>query len=213
VPDFCLESQIGGPACGLDEAGRGPIAGPVVAACVLIAPEARGLPLWAAVDDSKRLPEKRREALAAEIRACALWGLGSASVAEIDALNIFRATFLAMARAVHAMSPPPGAVALVDGNRVPEAFPVSARAVVRGDSVSVSIAAASILAKVARDEIMRALAREHPEYGWERNAGYPTPAHLAALARHGPTPHHRISFAPVKKALATHGGAGYIAGA
>lgn len=210
MPDFTLEASVQGHACGLDEVGRGPIAGPVVAACVLIAPEARGLALWAAVDDSKRLSAARRESLAVAIRAHAVWGLGAASVEEIDALNILRAAFLAMERALLALGPPPGTVALIDGNHLPKVFPIPARAVVRGDSLSVSIAAASILAKVERDGVMRTLAQEHPEYGWDRNAGYPAPAHLDALERHGPTPHHRASFAPVKKALATRSAGGYI---
>lgn len=198
-PDFSLEDATCGPVCGVDEVGRGPIAGPVVAACVYVLD--RDAPLWREVRDSKRLSPARREALEPEIRAHALWGLGEASVVEIDAANIRNATFLAMARAFEAMGGPPGMSALIDGNAVPPGFPAPAQAVVKGDARSASIAAASILAKVARDRTMAALAAAHAGYGWEDNAGYPTPAHKAALEALGPTLHHRTSFAPVQKVL------------
>jgi ribonuclease HII len=141
-----------------------------------------------------------REALDAEIRACAIVGLGEASVAEIDAINILRAAFLAMRRAVAALAVVPD-LALVDGNQHP-GLDVPCRMVIGGDGIHLSIAAASIVAKVARDRMMLALAATHPEYGWTTNAGYGTPEHRNALKRFGPTPHHRASFAPVRECLA-----------
>ncbi|MGE0256662.1 MAG: ribonuclease HII [Alphaproteobacteria bacterium] len=191
------------PVAGIDEAGRGPLAGPVVAAAVILGDTAARA--FADLDDSKALPAPRRAALherllAAQAAGAVAIGVGMASVAEIDALNILHATMLAMRRAVDALAVRPG-FALVDGNRLPD-LPCPARAVVRGDALSLSIAAASIVAKQTRDAAMLALAREHPGYGWERNAGYPTADHRAALARLGPTPHHRRSFAPVAAALA-----------
>lgn len=183
--------------CGVDEAGRGPLAGPVVAAAVVLDP-ARPVHGLA---DSKTLAAERREALAALIRARALaWAVASASVAEIDSLNVLRASLLAMRRAVERLALRPDRV-LVDGPHCPElALPVEA--VVGGDAKVQAIAAASILAKVARDAEMRALARLYPEYGFERHKGYPTPAHLKALRMHGVCPIHRRSFAPVRALLA-----------
>ena len=193
MPDLSLESSLGGVVCGVDEAGRGPLAGPVAAAAAILDP-AR---IPEGIDDSKRLAPARRAALAAALRADAAVAVGVASVAEIDRRNILGATMLAMRRAVAGLPRAPD-WALVDGNRAPE-FACAARAVVGGDRLSLSIAAASIVAKVHRDRIMAALARDWPEYGWERNAGYPTREHLAALARHGPSPHHRTAFAPVRE--------------
>jgi ribonuclease HII len=194
MPDYALEAACEGPVCGVDEAGRGPLAGPVVAAAVILDPfrVPRG------IDDSKRLSRGRREALLAALRQTALIGIGAASVSEVDRLNVLEAAMLAMARAI-ARLPEPPAMALVDGNRTPP-LACPARAVVKGDARCLSIAAASIVAKVTRDRAMAALARAYPEYGWERNAGYGTPQHLAALSAHGLTPHHRISFAPVRAA-------------
>ena len=189
--------------CGVDEVGRGPLAGPVVAAAAVLPPE--GLPpaLAALVNDSKLLKPGVREELAPLIRASATVALGIADVAEIDRLNILRASLLAMKRAVEALGVRPG-VALVDGNKAPDlACPV--RTIVGGDAASLSIAAASVVAKVERDRIMAELARTHPGYGWERNAGYPTAEHRKALISLGVTPHHRRSFGPVKVALATQG--------
>lgn len=191
-PDFSLEQAAGvARVCGIDEVGRGPLAGPVVAAAVILDPAA----IPCGIDDSKRLTAARREALAQAILASAEVGIGHADVGEIDRLNILQATFLAMTRAFAALARPV-ALALVDGNRLP-ALPCPARAVVGGDGLSLSIAAASIVAKVTRDRLMAELALSHPGYGWERNAGYPTAEHLAALARLGVTPHHRTSYAPV----------------
>jgi len=180
---------------GVDEAGRGPLAGPVVAAAVILDP-AR---IPDGLDDSKKLTARARERLCAAIHAGCEVGLGEASVAEIDALNILRASHLAMMRALAALA----AVdfALIDGNLLPRDLALPARAVVGGDARSLSIAAASIVAKATRDRIMVDLAQQHPGYGWERNAGYPTPAHLRALAEIGVTPWHRRSFAPVHKIL------------
>jgi ribonuclease HII len=179
---------------GVDEVGRGPLAGPVVAAAVVL--DLAAVP--AGLADSKRLSPARRVVLAAEIRRSALVGLGIADVAEIDAINILQASMLAMTRAIAALPRVPD-FALIDGNRSPRGLAVPAEAVVGGDARVVSIAAASIVAKVARDAMMAELDRDFPGYGWAANAGYPTPGHLEALRRLGTTPHHRRSFAPVHK--------------
>ena len=187
---------------GVDEAGRGPLAGPVTAAAVMLDPDrpVNGLA------DSKVLTEARREELAQAIRASALgWTVTFAEVDEIDRLNILHATMAAMARAVTALAPAP-AVALVDGNRCPR-LPCIVHAVVRGDARVACISAASILAKVARDERMRELDALYPEYGFARHKGYPTAAHRSALSRLGPTPQHRRSFAPVRAAVPAREGA------
>lgn len=201
-PDLSLEAAFGPGrvVCGLDEVGRGPLAGPVTAAAVILPPGGFPPAIAARVDDSKRLSDAAREALAPEIRASALaWAVAEASVEEIADLNILRAALLAMRRAFLALSPIPDA-ALVDGKIAPD-LPCEIRCVVKGDSLSQSIAAASILAKVDRDRVMRRLASAHPGYGWERNAGYPTPEHLAAVRELGVTPHHRREFAPIRQHL------------
>lgn len=216
MPDFAAERALAGAAggpqsilgnipgnilvAGVDEAGRGPLAGPVVAAAVCFPGLALPPAVRRLIDDSKRLTPARRDAAFAAILEAGTVGTGAASVAEIDRLNILRATLLAMQRAVAALAVPPAAV-LVDGNRAPD-LPCPARAVVGGDRRSLSIAAASIVAKVTRDRIMARLAAQHPGYGWERNAGYGVAAHRAALAALGPTPHHRRTFAPVRDMLA-----------
>lgn len=179
---------------GVDEAGRGPLAGPVVAAAVILDPERpiRGLA------DSKVLSPERREVLAARIRERARsWAVALAAVDEIDSINILHASMLAMRRAVEALGVPPEEV-LVDGNRCP-AVSVKVRAIVGGDAYVPSISAASILAKTARDAMLVDLDREYPNYGFARHKGYATPEHLAALALHGPCPAHRRSFAPVSQ--------------
>ncbi len=182
--------------CGVDEAGRGPLAGPVYAAAVILDPAFD----IAGLADSKTLSASRREDLAGQIRSRALaWAIASASVAEIDAINILQASLLAMQRAVAQLSPEPGEV-LVDGNRCP-AFGCPARAIVRGDSKIAAISAASILAKTARDAEMLRLHRLYPHYGLDRHKGYPTAAHLAALERHGVCEIHRRSYAPIRKLL------------
>ena len=183
--------------CGVDEAGRGPLAGPVVAAAVILDPQRpiEGLA------DSKKLSAKKRERLFDEIRNhAAAFCIAQASVEEIDRLNILRATLLAMKRAVEGLSLVPQAVR-VDGNFVPD-IAIPARAIIGGDATEPSISAASILAKTARDAIMLELHEQHPQYGLAQHKGYPTAAHLAALQRHGVIPIYRKSFAPVKALLA-----------
>lgn len=191
-----LEGTIGGRVFGVDEVGRGPWAGPVVAAAACLS--AGAVP--AGLADSKTLPAARRQALAAKLAGCC--APGAASVREIDSLGIRRATHLAMARAVAALAARlgPPALVLVDGPDAPD-LGVAARAIVRGDATVASIAAAAIFAKVHRDSLMAGLAAAHPGYGWERNAGYGTAAHAAALDRLGVTVHHRRSFAPIAKRL------------
>ena len=182
--------------CGVDEVGRGPLSGPVTAAAVIL--PARGIP--DGLDDSKKLTAAGRERLAAQIMACADWAVAHASVAEIAQLNIYHASHLAMCRAVAALKSRP-CVVLVDGNRIPAQLDLPARAIVGGDAQSLSIAAASIIAKVTRDRIMVDLAQQHPGYGWDRNMGYPTAEHRRALAELGPTPLHRMGFAAIHKIL------------
>ena len=186
--------------CGVDEVGRGPLAGPVVAAAAIL-PDG-GLPgeLAVLVNDSKLLKAGMREALAPLILRHARVGIGMASVEEIDRLNILQASLLAMKRAVGVLGVVPD-VALVDGNRAPD-LACRTITIVGGDAASLSIAAASVVAKVERDRIMAELARSHPGYGWERNAGYPTAEHRKALISLGITVHHRRSFGPVRLALA-----------
>ena len=181
---------------GCDEVGRGPLAGPVTAAAVIL-PE-RGIPRG--IDDSKALTAAERARLAARIMAVAEFCVAHASVAEIETLNIYHASHLAMRRAIAGLGRAP-CVVLIDGNRVPAGLPCEGRAIVKGDALSLSIAAASILAKVARDAIMVDLAQQYPGYGWEENAGYGTPAHRAALETLGVTPIHRRGFAPVHNIL------------
>jgi ribonuclease HII len=183
--------------CGVDEAGRGPLAGPVFAAAVILDPERPIVGLA----DSKKLSERKREQLAAEIRIRALaWGIAAATVEEIDRLNILQATLLAMARAVDGLNLPPEEV-LVDGNRCPR-LSVPVRAIVGGDASVPAISAASILAKTARDAEMQRLHQVYPQYGLDRHKGYGTAAHLAALSLHGPAPCHRRSFSPIRELLA-----------
>jgi ribonuclease HII len=203
MPDFSIENahrkRTAGAIAGIDEAGRGPWAGPVLAAAVVLDPDT--MPAWLAegLDDSKALSRGRRAELFDALTGEAEIGIGQASVAEIDSLNILAATFMAMRRALVWLTPTP-TLALVDGNRAPP-LPCPVETVVGGDGRSLSIAAASIVAKVTRDRIMAGLAEKHPDYGWERNAGYGTRQHRDALARHGVTRHHRRSFAPIRKLL------------
>ena len=185
-----------GLVCGIDEAGRGPLAGTVVAAAVILDP-ARPIP---GLNDSKKLSEKKRDALAILIRERAVaWCVASASVEEIDQLNILHATMLAMQRAVAGLNVRPTS-AMVDGNRCPK-LNIPAEAVVKGDGKIASIAAASILAKTVRDAEMFALHAQYPQYGFDRHMGYPTAAHFAALEAHGASPVHRKSFGPVARQL------------
>lgn len=183
--------------CGVDEAGRGPLAGSVVAAAVILNPDVPIIGLA----DSKKLSAAARERLAPEIREKALaWAIGEASAAEIDEINILQATFLAMRRAVAALTMSP-VHALVDGNRIPPGLPCSAEAIVKGDAKEPAISAASILAKTYRDAQLLELDHVYPQYGFARHMGYPTAAHLEALRRHGPSPVHRKSFGPVAQTL------------
>ena len=181
---------------GVDEAGRGPLAGPVTAAAVIL--ERTSVP--EGLNDSKKLPARERERLYDILVATAVVSVAHASVEEIDRLNILRAAHLAMERAVAGLWLTP-CHALVDGNLIPRQLCCPATAVVKGDGRSLSVAAASIVAKVVRDRLMVDLAQQHPGYGWERNAGYPTKAHRDALDRLGLTPHHRRSFKPVYNIL------------
>lgn len=194
-PCFTIERTHVAPVVGVDEAGRGPLAGPVVAAAVIL--NRRRVPKG--IDDSKKLCAERRADLYGEIQLKARVGVGIASVEEIDQLNILWATMLAMTRAVEALGTEPGDV-LVDGNTLPR-WRYRARAVVDGDALCLSIAAASIIAKHERDQIMIAHDAQHPGYGWASNKGYGTPDHRAALSRLGPTPLHRRSFAPVAQLM------------
>ena len=199
-PDFSYEraamdrgfSRI----AGVDEVGRGPLAGPVTACAVVL--DMSRIP--EGLNDSKKLSAKRRESLAEAILACAEVSVASASVEEIDELNILRASHLAMERAVAGLLTPPDHC-LIDGNLIPKGLTVSAEAIVKGDSKSVSISAASIVAKIRRDYVMSALAQQYPGYGWETNAGYPSKSHRLALQNLGVTPHHRRSFKPVHNIL------------
>lgn len=200
MPDFSFEDDMGGVVAGVDEAGRGPWAGPVIAGAVILDRATIPDELIAGLDDSKKLKAERRESLLAALRPHAHIGIGVASVQEIDEMNILQATMMAMLRAVTDLGARPGGV-LIDGNRVPEGLPCPARAVVKGDGLSLSIAAASIVAKVTRDRRMADLDARYPGYGWASNAGYGTQAHRDALSRLGVTPEHRRSFAPIRKIL------------
>lgn len=199
-PDFTHEQHLMAqgydPIAGVDEVGRGPLAGPVVAAAVILAPGQ----IPAGLADSKALSARKRAALAPQIMAQAQVGIGAASVDEIDEHNILRASHIAMVRALAALPVAP-AHALIDGNMIPRGLDIPASTLVKGDAKSLSIAAASIIAKEHRDKIMVDLAQQHPGYGWEKNAGYPTKAHVAALTEIGVTPHHRRSFKPVHNIL------------
>jgi ribonuclease HII len=195
-PDFTHEAGLGARVAGVDEAGRGPLAGPVAAAAVVLDPG--NLP--PGLNDSKVLSAARRAALFDQIHACAEVSLAWASVEEIDRLNIRAASLLAMRRAVEGLGQLPEA-ALIDGNACPDGLPCRGVTLIKGDALSLSVAAASIIAKVARDRLMADLARAFPGYGWEVNAGYPTAAHRAALLDLGVSPHHRRSFRPVHNIL------------
>ncbi|AAV96678.1 ribonuclease HII [Ruegeria pomeroyi DSS-3] len=199
-PDYQLEAALAAQGhiriAGVDEVGRGPLAGPVVAAAVVLDPGA----IPEGLNDSKKLTAARRERLYDILHANAQVSIAEASVEEIDALNILRASHLAMERAVAALNPAPDFL-LIDGNLIPAGLSCPAEAVIKGDGRSVSIAAASIVAKTWRDRLMVDLAQQHPGYGWERNAGYPTKEHRSALQNLGVTPHHRRSFKTVHKIL------------
>lgn len=194
-PTFEIEESVGGLVAGVDEAGRGPLAGPVVAAAVILSPQCTP----AGIRDSKALSEPRRKDIAAALWKVAYVGVGVASVEEIDRINILQASLLAMTRAVAALPVAPAAC-IVDGHIKPK-LPCPAFTVIKGDAKSMSIAAASIIAKTVRDKMMRELARDFPEYCWEKNKGYGVEEHRAALEQFGVTPHHRRSFAPIHNML------------
>ena len=203
APDFSFEQaardQGARLIAGIDEAGRGPLAGPVVAAAVILPDDWARLDWVKTLNDSKKLSATHRDDLFPAIMTGCLVGVGMADPAEIDQINILAATMKAMERAVMAL-PQQSDWCLIDGNRRPGGLENS-QAIVKGDSKSLSIAAASIIAKVTRDRIMQALDDDFPAYGWAKNAGYPTPGHRAALRQYGITPHHRKSFAPVRDCL------------
>jgi len=200
IPDFSFEQAALDRGflriAGVDEVGRGPLCGPVTAAAVVLDPT--NIP--PGLNDSKALTAKRREALWDVIHETADVSIAHASVEEIDDLNILRASHLAMERAVAGLSTPIDHL-LIDGNMTPRGLTVSSETIVKGDARSVSISAASIVAKICRDHVMVDLAQQHPGYGWERNAGYGTKEHLLALRNLGVTPHHRRSFKPIHNIL------------
>ena len=196
MPSLRHEKLCLAPVAGVDEAGRGPLAGPVVAAAVILPP--KGIPRG--INDSKKLPATERARLHDRLRGCALVGIGVVEADEIDTLNIYWATMKAMTLAVESLGCAPGHV-LVDGNRLPK-WGFAATPIVKGDAISLSIAAASIIAKHTRDTIMRTHAEAHPQYNWHSNMGYGSPDHLRALREHGPCALHRRSFRPVAEAFA-----------
>ncbi|MBL4766616.1 MAG: ribonuclease HII [Rhodobacteraceae bacterium] len=200
TPDYSLETLLRDQGylriAGVDEVGRGPLAGPVTAAAVVL--DVSNIPFG--LNDSKKLTANARQALSPLVHQQAEVCIAHASVDEIDEINILRASHLAMERAVAGLNPPPDFL-LIDGNLLPLGLTIPAQAVIKGDGRSVSIAAASIVAKICRDQLMVDLAQQHPGYGWETNAGYPSPAHKKALQNLGVTPHHRRSFKPVHNML------------
>ena len=205
MPDFELENKCNGVVCGIDEAGRGPWAGPVVAGAVVIKDKNLHPELLKYLNDSKKLSDTKREKLykalfEAEKSGKVFLGIGEASAQEIDELNILQATFLAMNRAVKSLKIAPQS-ALIDGNRAPKNFPCPCKTLVKGDAQSLSVAAASIVAKVYRDHLMADLAKKYPAYGFEKNAGYGTVLHQAGLANCGICPEHRRSYKPIQKYL------------
>ena len=199
-PDFTFEASLMGQGypliAGVDEVGRGPLAGPVTAAAVILDPS--NIPQG--LNDSKKLSAKRRENLYDLILKSATVSVAHVSVEEIDRINILQASLLAMRNAVAALNPQPAHL-LIDGNRVPDLLNIPAQPIVKGDGKSLSIAAASIVAKTVRDRLMAGLSLQNPGYGWEKNAGYPSKQHISALQRLGVTPHHRRSFRPVHNIL------------
>ena len=195
MTDFSLEDKCDGIVCGLDEVGRGPLAGPVVAACVVIPKDKRMLDFISEIQDSKKLSLKKREDLYDKITTHFPYAISEITPEEIDDINILQASLKAMKNAHDTLDNIK--YALVDGNKAPQ-LSSQTMTVVKGDSKSKTIAAASIIAKVHRDRIMLALSKQYPQYGWSNNSGYPTKQHRAAIQEHGITPHHRKSFAPVR---------------
>ncbi len=205
MPDFSFENQYRGFVAGIDEAGRGPWAGPVIAGAVVFLNKNCHPVLLSELNDSKKLSKKKREKLYNLLLDEAqnghlLYGIGSADASEIDRLNILQATFLAMRRALEALPQKPD-FALIDGNRAPADFPAQVQTIIGGDGKSLSVAAASILAKVYRDRLMTKLALQYPYYGFEKNAGYGTKAHIEGLLKYGVCPEHRKTYRPVAEVL------------
>lgn len=205
MPDFSLEDEENGFVAGIDEAGRGPWVGPVVAGCVVFVNRDVNLYLLDNLNDSKKISKKKREKLYEILmeekqKGNLLIGIGEASSKEIDEFNILNATFMAMNRALENSLAKPLLV-LVDGNKVPKGLNIKAKAIVKGDSRSYSISAASIVAKVYRDKLMEEMAKKYPFYGFDKNAGYGTKEHIEALDKYGITPEHRKSYAPIKERL------------
>ncbi len=203
MPDFTHETSCAGPVAGVDEAGRGPLAGPVVAAAVIVPAKHAPRALLDLIDDSKKLsPARRATALEALLAAARtgdiVFAIAAVSAREIDRINVLQATLLAMSRAVARLAHAP-ALVLIDGNRAPPPLAHHARTIIGGDALCFSIAAASIIAKETRDRTMRRLAARHPGYGWERNKGYGTREHLQGIESIGPSHHHRLSFAPLRR--------------
>lgn len=198
-PDFSFEDQHSGIICGIDEVGRGPLAGPVVAAAVIIDRSKMPAAVLDQINDSKKLTAVKREYLFSKIQEFSCVALAECSVVEIDKINILQASLRAMAKAFEGLSLRPD-VALVDGNQKPK-LPCTIKTIIQGDARSLSIAAASIIAKHYRDNLMTRIANDFPHYGWETNAGYGTVHHLKALKIHGVTIHHRRSFSPVSEQL------------
>lgn len=197
IPTFDIENSLNYKIiAGVDEAGRGPLCGPVVAAAVII--DRNKINNIPSINDSKKMSKKAREVAYDWITKNTIWATASASPNEIDEINILQASLLAMKRAIENLSQKPDFV-LIDGNKMPK--DVLGQAVVKGDAKSISIAAASILAKVTRDKIMTELATEFPKYGWDKNSGYPTKAHLAAIKKFGINDHYRKTFGPVKNLI------------
>jgi ribonuclease HII len=196
MPDFAFETELGCRVAGVDEVGRGPLAGPVTAAAVVLDPKC----IPEGLNDSKKLTAKKRLELYRQLLDCADVSIAHASVAEIDEVNILRASHLAMERAIAGLQVLPEHV-LIDGNMIPRGLHLPATTLVKGDSRSISISAASIVAKVCRDCVLVDLAQQHPGYGWETNMGYGSKKHMEALQKLGVTPHHRRSFKPVHNML------------
>ena len=201
MPDWTEENKLSGIIAGVDEAGRGPWAGPVVAGAVVFLSRDVNPYLLSSLNDSKKLSAKKREELFELIKQESdkgnlCFGIGQASAQEIDEINILQATFNAMRRAVANLSTKPD-IALIDGNQTPKPFECDAKTIIKGDAISLSISAASIVAKVYRDNLMKELALIYPQYGFEKNAGYGTKLHIDALQKYGVTKEHRKSYKPV----------------
>ena len=199
------EEKYKGLVIGVDEVGRGPLAGPVVACACILPKKSLSCHIMGMITDSKKMTDKKRRLVYPQLQNETLYAFGICSVTEIDTINILNATMTAMNRAVKkliSICPSQPEHVLIDGNRVPQNIPISATPIIKGDNISLSIASASVLAKVYRDTIMQHLSQQYPVYDWHKNAGYGTKSHLNALKTHGVTPHHRRSFAPVRNILA-----------